>query len=67
MIWNSEQRQQPAQPTNQHQRQSGAAGEKLELLKLRESDDVVARAVALGFLLMLRKLEELTAGLEVDS
>ena len=38
--------------------QSGAAGEKLELLKLRESTNPVARAIALGFLLVLRELQK---------
>ena len=64
MIWKTEQRQQPTQATIQSP--SGAAGEKFELLKLRDSKNETARAVALGFLLMLRKLEEITAAQGVE-
>ena len=45
---------------------SGAAGERLELLKLRDSDDPVARAIALGFTQILRQLDDIVKGLEAE-
>ena len=58
-------RQEPNRRTNESQR--GAAGEKLELLRLRESDNPVARAIALFGCQVLRKLEEIEARQEVES
>ena len=40
-------------------RRAVAASEKLELLKLRESEDPTARAVALVALAILRRLDEM--------
>ena len=58
-------RQQHTWPTNHSP--SGAAGERLELLRLRDSDDLVARAAALGFLQVLRRLDDIAAGMGVEA
>ena len=60
---NSRLRPQPHRRSKQTQR--GDAAEKIELLRLRGSDDPTARAIALFGSQILRKLDAIAEGLEV--
>ena len=56
----------PSRSDPQKNPDTGDAAERLELLKLRSSEDPTARAIALGFAQVLRRLEDLAVGLEVQ-
>ena len=62
MVATATTRPQPAHRTNYAP--AGDTAERLELLRLRSSDDPVAQAIALGFSQILRKLDAIAAGLE---
>ena len=62
MVATSTPRQRPACLTNHNP--TGAVAERLELLRLRSSDDPVAQAIALFGSQILRKLDAIASGLE---
>lgn len=57
MVASSTPRQRPARLTNHSP--IGAAAERIELLRMRGSTDPAARAIALGFSQVLRRLDDL--------